>query len=184
MPDAGAAHRQRAAAGFTLLELAVVLFIVGLFGTLVVPLIGGLGREDLQTTARRLAGTTRYLYNESALSGRPYRLVFDLDAGTYGGRRLEADGQLVGVTGSGSEHTLPSDIRFRDVEVAGRGLSSSGSTYAAILPVGWIDETVIHLEDGGGHQLTVRLFPLTGSSEVYEGYREFDNLAAAQRAAP
>jgi general secretion pathway protein H len=181
VPVAGTARRHRADAGFTLLELAVVLFIIGVFSALVVPLFGGLGRDELKTTARRLAGTTKYLYNESALSGRPYRLVFDLDAGSFGGRRLETSGELVGLSGSGGEHTLPNDVRFRDVVVAGRGMTSSGTTYAAILPVGWIDETVIHLEDSGGHVLTVRLLPLTGTSEVYEGYREFDNLAASQR---
>ncbi len=181
MPVPGMARRHRTDAGFTLLELAVVLFIIGVFSALVVPLFGGLGRDELKTTARRLAGTTKYLYNEAALSGRPYRLVFDLDAGSFGGRRLETSGELVGLSGTGGEHTLPDDVRFRDVVVAGRGMTSSGTTYAAILPVGWIDETVIHLEDSGGHVLTVRLLPLTGTSEVYEGYREFDNLAASQR---
>jgi general secretion pathway protein H len=180
-PRAVAPRWPRADAGFTLLELAIVLFLLGLFSSLVIPLFGGLGGDALKTTARRLAGTTKYLYNEAALNGRPYRLVFDLDAGTYSGRRLETSGELVELTGSGGEHSLPGGIRFRDVVVAGRGLTSSGTTYAAILPVGWIDETVIHLADSGGHVLTVRLLPLTGTSEVYEGYREFENLAASQR---
>ena len=174
-PGEGAKGRRDS--GFTLIELAVVLLLIGLFSALVIPLFSGLGGDDLKSTARRLAGTAKYLYNESALTGRPYRLVFDLDAGSVSGRRLKASGELVTLTGTGGEHTLPRGIRMRDVTVAGRGLTSSGTTYTGIQPVGWIDETVVHLEAQDGRQLTLRLLPLTGTSEVYEGYREFDNLA-------
>jgi len=165
--------------GFTLIELAVVILLIGLFSALVVPMLTGVGQDELKTTARRLAGTTKYLYNEAALSGRPYRLLFDLDAGTYGGRRLEEDGELVAVTGSGSDRSLPEGVRFRDIVVAGRGRSSSGQTWTAIQPVGWVDETLIHLAAGDERVLTLHLQPLTGSTEVYEGYRDFDNLATA-----
>jgi len=149
------------------------MLLIGLFSALVVPVFGGFGESDLRSAARRLAGTTRHLYNEAALSGRPYRLRFDLDRGTYGGLRQEADGRLVPVAGSGGGRTLPEGVRFRDIVVAGRGRSSSGQTDALILPVGWLDETVIHLAGAGDRTLTLRLQPLSGSTEVYEGYREF-----------
>ena len=177
VPGSDGRSGRRSEAGFTLLELAVVLFIIALFSSLVVPLFGGLGENALKTTARRLAGTAKYLYNEAALDGRPYRLVFDLKAETFGGERQETSGELIAAEGSGREYQLPDDVRFRDVVVAGRGTTSSGTTYASILPVGWIDETIVHLQDNAGHVLTVRLLPLTGTSEIYEGYREFDNLA-------
>ena len=57
--------------------------------------------------------------------------------------------------------------------IIGRGRSSSGTATVRILPVGWLEETVVHLEDRNSRQLTVRLMPLTGSSETYEGHREF-----------
>jgi len=160
-------------AGFTLLELALVLLLIGLFTTLVLPVFGGFGDGSLRTEARRLAGTVRHLYNEAALSGRPHRLRFDLDRGTYGGRRLEEDGSLVGIGGSGRDHALPRGVRIRDVVVAGRGRSDSGQVETQVLPVGWIEETVVHLDGAGEHILTLRLQPLTGGTEIYEGYREF-----------
>ncbi len=169
------------AAGFTLVELAVVLLLLGIFTALVVPLFAGIGDDALQVSARRLAGTAKYLYNEAALTGRPHRLVFDLDGGEFGGRRLETNDELVTLDGTGSDHSLPDAVHFLDVVVAGRGKVNSGSIYAALLPVGWIDETVVHLEGSGGQQLTLRIAPLTGSSEVYEGYREFENLAASEQ---
>lgn len=163
--------------GFTLVELVVVIFVIGLFSALVVPTLTGFGQDDLKLTARRLAGMTKYLYNEAALSGRPYRLVFDLDADIVGGRRLAENGELVAVDGTGADHQFPDDVHFRDVVVSGRGQTSQGKTWADILPVGWVDETVIHLAGSGDRALTLRLLPLTGTTEIYEGYREFQNLA-------
>jgi len=167
-------HRDRPSqAGFTLIELALVLLLIGLFSTLVLPVFDGFGDGALRSEARRLAGTVRHLFNEAALSGRPHRLRFDLDGGTYGGRRLEEDGSLVSVGGSGRDHALPHGVRIRDVVVAGHGRSSSGQVETLILPVGWIEETVVHLDGGGELILTLRMQPLTGDTEVYEGYREF-----------
>ncbi len=171
-----------AAAGFTLIELMVVIVLVGLFSALVVPLVTGVGQDGLKLSARRLAGTVKYLYNEAALTGRPHRLVFDLDAGTFGGRRLEVSGELVPLTGTGRDQDLRGGVRFRDVVVAGQGQSSSGRTFSSIQPVGWIDETVVHLKGGGDRELTLRLLPLTGTTEIYEGYREFKYLAANEPA--
>jgi general secretion pathway protein H len=36
-----------------------------------------------------------------------------------------------------------------------------------------VEETIIHLEDGAGEMLTLRVMPLTGTTEVFDGYREF-----------
>src|SRR5215470_10690970 len=66
-------------AGFTVLELTVVLFIVGLLLTIVIPHLGNTSNARLDATARRLAATVRYLSGEAALHNRPYRLNYDLD---------------------------------------------------------------------------------------------------------
>jgi general secretion pathway protein H len=164
-------------AGFTLIELMVVILLVGLFSALVVPLVTGVGDDGLKLSSRRLAGTVKYLYNEAALSGRPHRLVFDLDGGTFSGRRLEETGELVTLAGTGRDQKLRSGVRFRDVVVAGQGQVSAGQTFTSFYPVGWLDETVIHLQENGDREMTLRLLPLTGTTEIYEGYREFQNLA-------
>ncbi len=160
--------------GFTLIELAVVLLLIGLFSALTLPMLTGIGEDGLDASARRLAGTVKYLYNESALTGRPYRLVFDLDEETFAAKRQEENGELVEVTGTGRQQHLKKAVRFRDVEVVGKGKSTSGEVTADIHPVGWLDETVIHLDDGGDRVLTLRLMPFTGATKIYQGYREFE----------
>lgn len=158
--------------GFTLVELAVVTLLVALLTAVTVPLLGSGRRGELHTTARHVAGMTRYYFQEAALTGREHRLQFDLGRQAFAVKRLEENGELVPVTGIGREKRPAGEVRITDVTITGRG-SSSGTATVRILPVGWLEETVVHLEDRNGRQLTVRLMPLTGCSETYEGYREF-----------
>src|SRR5210317_194715 len=89
------AFRNRGGAGFTLVELMVVMVLVSLFMVFSIPLFSNIGTSSLGTSARRLSGTIKYLFNESALSGLEYRLIYNLDRGTYRAQVLEADGELV-----------------------------------------------------------------------------------------
>ena len=159
--------------GFTLVELSLVILLIGLFSLLTVPIFAGWGEGSLKSSARRLAGTVKYLYNESALQKKEFRLVFDLEKGAYRARVLEPDGQLVDVEGTGRLRHLKGNVRFQDVAVAGRGKFASGEVTTVIHPVGWLEETVVHLKDRKDRTLTLRLMPFTGFTEIYEGYREF-----------
>ncbi|MBN1960896.1 MAG: type II secretion system protein [Deltaproteobacteria bacterium] len=68
-------YRTRA---FTLLEVMVVLIILVLAAAVIVPMVGKTNIADLRSTAGKVAGTIRATYDQAALSGRKYRLVFDL----------------------------------------------------------------------------------------------------------
>src|SRR5579863_8378315 len=79
----------RNAPGFTLLELAVVMMIMGLVMMLALPYLGGLGNAQLKSEARRLASRENYLYQEAAEQKVMLRLVFDLDHNGYFVMRLD-----------------------------------------------------------------------------------------------
>ncbi len=159
--------------GFTLVELAVVTLLIALFAGLTLPLLSGGGHRALRSTGRRISGMTRWCYNEAALTGLEHRLVFDLQRQVFFAQRLESDGELVALSGPGRERTPAGQARIKDVAIIGRGQFSSQTATVRILPAGWLEETVVHLEAGDEAQLTVRLMPLTGASETYDGYREF-----------
>ena len=55
-PTRSAEGHPNSAPGFTLLELAVVIFIMALMFTLAVPYTGGYRKARLKSEARRLAG--------------------------------------------------------------------------------------------------------------------------------
>ena len=171
MPTSRAGISNRTA-GFTLVELALVLFLVAAFTGLVLPLTTGLGEDKLRRESRRLAGTVKELFNEASLSGRQHRLTFDLARGSYRASVLEAVGERFEEHPVGRERQLPKSVRLRDVAVAGRDSSGTGTVAATVYPVGWMDEIVIHLEEEG-EVFTLRVSPLTGITEVYEGDRQF-----------
>jgi prepilin-type N-terminal cleavage/methylation domain-containing protein len=163
----------RGRAGFTLVEIVVVMVLISLFMVFSVPLFSNIGTSSLGTSARRLSGTIKYLFNESAISGLEYRLIYDLDQGTYRAQVLEADGQLVDASDQGRQAALQGAVRFKDLQVPGRGKFSAGQVTTRVHPSGWVEETIIHLDDGVGTLLTLRVAPLTGTTEVFDGYREF-----------
>ncbi len=159
--------------GFTLIELTLVIALIGLLLGLVVPRLPAIGENRLDAAARRIAGMVRHLYNEAVLSGDEHRLAFDLDGNRLGGRRLTDGETLVPVSGSGRDHALGESVELVDVSVPGRERITSGQVASRIHPVGWMDETVIHLRMDT-RTLTLHLQPLTGITDIHEGYREFN----------
>lgn len=160
--------------GFTLLELTVVLFIIGLLLTMIVPHLGDVGGARLDATAKRMAAVVRYLAGEAALQNRPYRLNYDLDKHTYWITTLTP-------TQDGAEFQedqsplsrpvqLPQTITFADVQVPGVGRMSTGRVYTHFFPQGYTDPTLIHLRDQRSRVITVFIPPLTGEARIYDGY--------------
>jgi len=158
--------------GFTLIELAVVILLLSLFSLISIPLFSHTGQGGLDASARKLAGTVKYLFNEAALTGQEHRLIFNLDRATYRGVIQEADGSLEEITGTGKETALRQNVRFSLLSLPGRGSFTSGEVTVRIHPSGWLEETVIQLSTTDD-TLTLRLNPLTGSSEIFEGARDF-----------
>ncbi|WP_321393981.1 prepilin-type N-terminal cleavage/methylation domain-containing protein [uncultured Desulfuromusa sp.] len=167
------AGNSKKASGFTLLELTIVLFLVGLFSVIVLPRFSHIGEGELQHSARRLSWTIKYLFNEAALSSREHRIIYNLDDDTYRGMILETDGSLFSVERIPEEIKLDQNIQLMDMTVSGRGTFSQGEVTVRILPSGWIEATTIHLRGADNQTLTVVVNPLTGHCETYDGYREF-----------
>jgi general secretion pathway protein H len=69
--------------GLTLIELCIALLIVGLLFAAVLPSLEAVTGVRAREAASKLTGEVRYMYNQSALSGQPCRMVFDLDAKAY-----------------------------------------------------------------------------------------------------
>ncbi len=160
-------------AGFTLIELVLVVFLLALMASLSLPLISGFEPNGLASSARRLAGTVKYLYNEAAMTGLEHRLIFELEQGKYKATRIATSGELEDLQGTGAEKALSSGVRFLRIYQPQRGEQSTGEITTALLPGGWLEETIIHLQDEDKKQLTLRLVPMTGLTEIYEGNRDF-----------
>jgi general secretion pathway protein H len=157
----------RSARGFTLIELAVVLFVLGLVLWVALPRLSRIGEPDRDTVFRLLSADSEAAYDLSLFEKRETRLVLHPAEGTYEfvhpdrpteARRALGFGSRLSVTGiliDGVDRPLdiPTEIRF--------------------LPGGRVAAARIFLrEDGEGNtpsQWTLRLSPFDGSIRILEG---------------
>ncbi len=70
-------------AGFTLIEIVVSLFIVGLILGVVISRMDTMLSWDMKAASNKMASTIRYLYNKAATEGLYIRLVLDLEEQAY-----------------------------------------------------------------------------------------------------
>jgi general secretion pathway protein H len=167
--------------GFTLLELSLVLFIIGLLTVVFLPQFGTFGQARLEASARRIAALARYLNGQAAFTGRVYRLDYNLDQESYSVSVLTATQEKAEFVPDQSPLTrsveLPTAITFADVRVPNVGRVSTGQAFTHFYPQGYVDPTVIHLRDANARVMTVTIPPLTGEARAQEGYVD----AMAQR---
>ncbi len=157
-------------AGFTLIELAVVIFIMGLMLTLAAPYAGVLRDAQLKSTARRLAGRATFLYVQANTQKLVLRLNFDLKGNRYFVTWLDPyalNPQFLPYARPGGEAiVLPAGVRVRDVIVADGNGKRGTFVGCNFYPQGFADATVIHLVSSYGKVMTLSLSPLTGRVEI------------------
>jgi len=165
--------RAGGAPGFTLLEIAVVIFIMGLVMTLAMPYLGGFRSAQLKSEARRLAGRANYLYDEASTQKVIYKMTFDLDHNGYYVTRLDPYGpapKFVPYSAPwGYSVMMPAGLLLRDVSVEGIGGAKAGSISCQFYPDGYVDATVIHMASASGKVLTLSFNPLTGNVGIVSG---------------
>jgi len=73
------------AKGFTLIELGVSIALVVILLAAVIPSLESVAGVRGREAAGEIGALIRYLYDQSALSGKSCRIVFDMDQGAYWG---------------------------------------------------------------------------------------------------
>jgi len=166
---------RRHAAGFTLIELGLVLLIISVVMVLVVPRFRDQSHAQLISQTRKLAATFRFLQQEAILNGRVYRLNFDLDQQRYFVTAADASDPDANFTQEKGILTrdvaLPSTVQIADVNVPLTvGKLYEGIGWVQFYPDGYVDPSVVHLDNG---QEVYTLYvdqPLTGRANVQSGY--------------
>jgi prepilin-type N-terminal cleavage/methylation domain-containing protein len=159
--------------GFTLIELAVVMFLIGLVMTIAMPYFGSMQTSQMRSESRRLASRANYLYQEAGAQKVILRLTFDFANNGYFTSRLDPfadkpafhpeDGP------AGVRVVLPTGIWIRDVTVEGVGTFQRGTVSAQFYPGGYVDATQIHLADTKGEVFTLAIDPFSGHVSIIRG---------------
>lgn len=156
--------------GYTLIELAVVVILIGLFLGLSIPRFQyAIVSDDLKTTIRRIVGTVKGLRNEAIREQQVY--IFYLD--------LESNRLWIEPAGIGEEERalaqekafeFPRGVRIMDVWCMGKGKKVNGEVAIRFSKKGYVEQTVIHLGAEDGREFTLALNPFLGTIKVYDKY--------------
>ena len=162
--------------GFTLMELLMVIFILGMFSFMMAPrmeriLSGG----DLRLASRLIMGEIRNARGIAASTRKDQVLRLNLD------RNL-----IYPVTGEPAEEKrsqgglpLPEGVMIEDVAVLAKGVYREGEAEIRFLTNGCIEQSLIHLKNEREKHYTLDINPVTGNVILHEGY--IDNHARQQR---
>jgi general secretion pathway protein H len=160
--------------GFTLLELTLVIFLVGLILSLAMPRLGNfLFQTDLRSVARSLKSAVYTLRSKSISSNTYTILHVDLDNNLFYGTQ----GNLIREPDTTPESTpvvspikLPEGIRFLDASNINSPKKKFGTLSSIFNPKGVFEETVLHVADRDENVMTVIINAYTGSFMLYDEY--------------
>lgn len=165
---------QRFYDGFTLIELSVVLFLIGLLFFTAMPKLGNfLFQTDMRSVARSLKATVHFLRSKSIVTNKNTALHCDLDNGVYWGTLgppyTEPEPRKNGPP-LVPPRRLPEGIRFLDASNINSPKKTLGLLSSTFNSKGVVEETVLHLSDRDGRILTIIINAYTGRFLLYDEY--------------
>jgi len=159
--------------GFTLIEIAVVLAIIGMVLMLVIPRLPSSEQENLKVSARTLASTLRYTQDRAATGRTVYYLQMEPGTDSIRVQEAAADGSEKEPTDPLlQKRTVKKGIVVADVMIPRLGKVREGSIRLDIGSGGLRDFVVIHLRSAEDRYWTVMAFPSSGKVKLFEGYQE------------
>src|SRR5712691_8201157 len=159
--------------GFTMVELAMVILVLGIIMAMVLPrFTGTLERQHLRGTINVIHGTVRYLQAHAALTKRVYRLTFDLDRQVMSVCYFEGETYRPETTRELREYALPAGIRVLDVVSPQGTKTREGDAVTHFHPTGLAEPSIIHLVTDSNQKATLMIEPLAGRVKVFDDYVE------------
>jgi prepilin-type N-terminal cleavage/methylation domain-containing protein len=151
-------------AGFTMLEMLIVLFLLTVVVVVVMPRISL--DEDLSSTGRKLIGVLRTFQGLAATSQQHVKLYFDLDQGTYWMMMVEGKEERLPLDpGWKTPRSLPESVRLTEVSV-GQDKHFSGRVDISFFANGRIEPVTMYLMDTKNNLLGLAVDSLTGGIRV------------------
>jgi len=159
--------------GFTFLEMAIVILLIGLMIGLATPRIRyALFTDNLKGTTRTMIGLVKGLREEAIREQREYRIHFDLDSNRYWilwASMSEEEKERV----QEQAVALPQGVRVKDIWFADKGKTTRGEAQIRFNKKGYVPYSVIHIESEDGRAFTLELSPFLGRIKVFEKYIEY-----------
>lgn len=162
--------------GYTLIELAVVIILIGIVMTLAVPQLKYTITEDsLKSTARKLAGVIQTLRNDAIDNQETYYLMIDFESNRIWteSQSMSEDDRFTAVKAASE---LPDDVRIIDITYLYSDKKMTGQTSILFNKKGYMQPVLIHLGSGDGRKLTLDLSPFQGRIKILADYLSYENI--------
>lgn len=166
-------------AGFTLIELVVVMALMVLLIGISYPMLEHWTEGSLRKAGRQVTAVLEGLYERAVMTHQIYRLTVDIGHERYRPEVLQPVDGVMTFVPLPDEHALPAGVRFRDLVTAQKVKITEGEAAVYFYPIGRSDAVIIHLEQPDGMEakgeLSLRPHPLTGRVTVSVGDVEFES---------
>lgn len=161
------------ASAFTLLELLVVLFIIGLMSAVVVPrLIGPLSGVTLETAARKTVQSLRWARSQAVARRRSVTVRFDPRARRLSvmyTASLDAAGQETQQLMEGQFYVFPEGVAVENADASSTGAGPGGSFDVVFYPTGQSSGAAIILKNDSGRTCRIVVDFITGEASLAGG---------------
>lgn len=157
---------------YTLVELTVVIFLIGLVLGLTMPKIQlALFTDDLKTASRRMIGTVKTLRERAVQDQKGHMLHFDMALNRFW---WSSDDMSVEEQAEARQNAtaLPGGIRVLDIYFKGTGKKDMGDTVIHFTKQGYVEQAVIHLGANDGRAYSLVLSPFLPTIKTYDRYVE------------
>lgn len=166
-------RRTAVQAGFTLIELMVVIAILSIVVLVVLPRLPSTESGKLRSSARSLASGIRFLSDRAVTANSIYRMHLSLADSTIvvkkltaGGEETTADDQFL------NKRFIAEGITIEDVTIPRLGKVTDGEVIVHFGPSGLGEFTIVHLKGNSSERYTVIAYPNNGKVKVEQGYQE------------
>lgn len=155
--------------GFTLIELIVVVWIVGLTFFLALPAFQGwLSGDGIRETRRHMAGLSRELRYQAVREYADYVLSVDLTERKISSFRKD-DSPEARERARNKAWSLPGGVTIRDLEFRDGGKIVEGEALILFFKNGMVDPSVFHFREKE-RELSLLLEPFLGELRVFDRY--------------
>ena len=160
-------------AGFTLIELMVVMMLITIVFAVTIPRLGsGLMQDPRKTTTRWIVNTTSDLRALAVEKQKAHVLIIDLSANRIWFIHEEMDEETLSAA-SEKAFVIPRAIRIVDIQFPQKERVTSGKAEIVFYPGGYSDYAVINLQDDGAQRFAFKVEPLLPKITVLDKWLEF-----------
>ena len=165
--------RLQANAGFTLIELIVVIALIGLMLFFTLPRFGDNPfLDDTKQSSRWLIGKVQSLKESAIRDQKRYSLHFDLDSGRIWETNESMSPEDIENAALNSSYTLPDDLRIVDIEYPQKGKVYTGQAEIIFYKAGYTDKALVHMQEGDSN-MSFLIEPFLSKVQFFETYASF-----------